>query len=140
MTTLAFDGKTLATDSLITQDGVRVGLQSKITKVRNGVLAIAGSLEDGMAAAEWLDNQDLPKPTLDAFVGLLLLDDGAVVELNEKLTPMPITPPWAGGSGWQIALTAMTLGKTAPEAVAASIKLDIFSGGDINTWTVGERS
>lgn len=142
MTTIAFDGKTLATDSQITFGDMRAGYVNKISKVIGGVFASAGNQEDDAAAVAWFNTgRKDPRPTLSALIGLFIPSDGsAPQEFNEKLVPMPIPNfPWVAGTGKRFALAAMLAGKDAAEAVKIAIQLDIYSGGDVNCYEMDKQ-
>ncbi|EJS8701418.1 hypothetical protein NFA99_004599 [Escherichia coli] len=138
MTTIAFDLKTLAADSLVTYDGMRVGNSEKIAKVIGGTLGSAGNLEDVTAAKAWF-NAGCPekRPVLTSYIGIFIPDDGSSPqEYNEKLIQMalPSNSPWVAGTGKNFAMAAMLAGKGAAEAVEIAIKLDIYSGGPVRVY------
>lgn len=138
MTTIAFDGKTLAADSLVTYDGMRVGKSEKIVKVIGGMLGSAGNSEDVTAAEAWFNaGRPEQRPILTSYIGIFIPDDGSVPqEYNERLVQMalPTNSPWVAGTGKCFAMAAMLAGKTAPEAVEIAIKLDIYSGGPVRVY------
>lgn len=143
MTTIAFDGKTLAADSLVTYDGMRVGNSEKIVKVIGGMLGSAGNSEDVTAAEAWF-NAGCPekRPVLTSYIGIFIPDDGSSPqEYNEKLIQMalPSNSPWVAGTGKNFAMAAMLAGKDAVEAVRIAIQLDIYSGGDVNCYEMDKQ-
>ncbi len=131
MTTIAYDGVTLATDSRVTSDGMVFGSVCKIITLDNGgLLASAGDICLAHAVADWLNgNTDKPqvsdKPN---YMGLLLDPKAAAMEITQDMNVFPACVPWAGGSGEAYAMTAMLCGKSAIEAVKIACKLDIYSG------------
>lgn len=142
MTTIAFDGKTLATDSLVTYDDMRAGTINKIANVVGGILATAGNQEDGLLVVQWFKaGRKETRPVLTSFVGLFIPNDGsAPQEFGEKLIPMAIPKfPWVAGTGKSFALAAMLAGKDAVEAVRIAIQLDIYSGGDVNCYEMDKQ-
>jgi len=144
MTTIAFDGKTLATDSLIGSGDMRFGYQSKLFKLNDGrVFAYAGNSAFAYAVMDWLNSnmRDDMKPTLgndDDFIGIIVGEDGAF-EVSKGLIIWPACIPWAGGSGEKIAMTAMFLRRSAVNAVKVAIKLDKHTGGEVHSVTINDK-
>ncbi len=134
MTTVAWDGKTLAADSQVTF-GNLVGSCTKVVKLSDGrLLASTGMAEDHYQVKHWLDtgglratrNEDPKQPMLDKdYSGILIDADGAwVIQANLIRWPVP-RKQWAIGSGRDFAVAAMHLGKTAAEAVAIACEFDV---------------
>lgn len=142
MTTIAYDGFTLATDSQISRNDCIDGYKNKIFQVTGGTLACAGNTECWVTAVEWFNKgqpQDA-KPTLEKFQAIYIPDDGGpAVEYFETLIPDAVFIPWAGGSGHSWALSAMKLGRDAAEAVQFAIEIDLYSGGEINSVIINTR-
>ncbi len=132
MTTIAFDGKTLATDSLMTASGVRFGTVDKIFKLNDGsVLAICGAYSLAQPLIDWLNGiAEMPGYDADETISGILIpsDESHPLEISTKYYKFRACIPWAGGSGEAIALTAMKCGKSAIEAVKIACELDIYSG------------
>lgn len=131
MTTIAWDGKTLAADRQLTASGVRYET-TKAHRLKDGSLfASCGNLENNASVLNFL-NGDSEKPVLDKdddFDGILVKPDGSAWMLNKKLHAVRIeSPRFSTGSGRDFALLAMKLGKTAREAVAIAAELDIWTG------------
>lgn len=142
MTTVAFDGKTLAADTLISQDNCRFGQADKCFRLSNGyVFAAAGATALSYQFKDWIEggmNPDsVPKLEDRPFEGILIID-GNAFELTRFGELFPACVPWAGGSGWQAAMVAMRLGKTATEAVELAASVDVYTGGPITTIKVIE--
>lgn len=139
MTTIAWDGKTLAADRQLTASGVPF-LTTKAHRLPDGSLfASCGALEGNAAVHQWLrDGGD--KPVMDKdddFDGLLIKPDGSAWMLNKKLHLIAIeSPQFATGSGRDFALAAMRMGKTAREAVEFACELDIWSGMGVTELSV----
>ena len=144
MTTIAWDGVSLCSDSLMTCDGVRVGTTKKIRALyggkagrdgllkSTGLVAVAGHASAMEVVSRWLESdcKDKPEDDLD-FTALWIKKDGTVWCIESDFNPYPMSVPCTIGSGGDIALAALTLGKTAREAVELGIKLDCISGGEI---------
>jgi hypothetical protein len=138
MTTLAWDGVTLATDSLLSSSNINFGVVSKIVKLEDGrYLASAGDYSLIPDIVIWLNGGDKPEIIPDTvYMGVLITPDKQVFEISKELKIFPCCTPWAGGSGEVIALTAMLCGKTAEEAVKLACKLDLYSGLPVKKVTI----
>jgi hypothetical protein len=138
MTTIAFDGSVLATDSQVTNSDLICGTTAKIFKLKNGALvALCGSLSLQALVAAWLDGGDRPEIQEDDNLnGIICYADGTAFEISRGLRMFPATIPWAGGSGQTVALTAMHCGKNAVEAAWMACVLDIHSGLPVQSEVV----
>ncbi|HBS5629915.1 TPA: hypothetical protein MAK11_002681 [Klebsiella pneumoniae] len=155
MTTVAWDGKTLASDTQAsTGDVVCSSTEQKIyTAPDSGwgvygerVLAIGCS---GDCGAE-MELQDLLANGLSyaseflptfSFSALAIINAGRayVISKDKGETRANISlqiEPYAIGSGGVIARTAMRCGKDAREAVAVAIEMDCYSGGSVDSLTI----
>lgn len=134
MTTVAFDGKILATDSrgigfyvhdnvkkLFEIDGVSYGFSGRHTE-------IAGVME-------WLRSGGVncDKPEIKEEIYGIEVSDKGVFYWEKNLVRIPFHTPCAIGSGAIIAMTAMLCGKTATEAVEVAKILDDGTGGDVKS-------
>lgn len=127
MTTIAWDGKTLAADTRNTSGGMPwVGI--KAYRLSDGRLfAGSGSTEDSEAAMHWLENGD-NKPTVKDF-SAILIENGECFRLEDKLVKIPVHAPFhACGSGRDYAMAAMHMGKSAREAVEFACLYDVYTG------------
>lgn len=136
LTTIAYDGTTLATDSQMSSGNLRFGKVNKIIKLKDGRrFAFAGDHALAYAVADWLNGGTKPeRADSEEHQGIIVALDGSVVEVSTELRLAPACVPWAGGSGESIALTAMHCGKTAKEAVEVACKLDKHSGLPVNVF------
>ncbi len=142
MTTIAYDGKTLCTDSLVTAGSLACGEGRKIHRLTNGaVAAVCGDWHLAHDVVQWLDgNGDKPVPHESESIGVLLIElDGSAWEYGSRLRRAPACVPWTGGSGEAVAMAAMRCGKTAREAVELACQLDVYSGGPVQEWSHGDR-
>lgn len=131
MTTVAFDGITLAVDSQMSSGHLKFGFTNKLfTLYDDRLVAFTGDSALIHQAITYL-NSDMEKPfdikDGDEMGGIVIAPNG-VFEFDKHLRMFPACVPWAGGSGETIALTAMHLGKSAVEAVEIACKLDKHSG------------
>lgn len=137
MTTIAWDGKTLAADTRATSSGMPYKAV-KLFKLADGSL-FAGSGDYGQVCSvrEWLESGG-EKPRADDFAGLLVAPDGAAFRLETALIRLPLYEPFhAIGSGRDFAMAAMHCGRSAREAVEIAALYDVFSGGEIMAIDVG---
>lgn len=139
MTTIAFDGTTLAADRKM---GNRYNVQ-KIFKVPDGYAAGCGNYDYVIEIIEWLANgsdrekmPNLPDGT-EADV-IIVSPKGRVSWLTWPfLRPQRLSETKvAYGSGSDIALGAMAAGATARQAVAIACRFDQHTGGGIDVVKV----
>ena len=134
MTTIAFDGETLAADSRFT-NGYVDDVAQKIFKLGNVYIAIAGSYSQGLLFVKWCRDRTKEKPKsteMDDFCALEIRD-GKPYEYDEHLEPIPMSIPAAIGSGAQFAMGVMKAGLDAKKAIQIAMKLDQNTGGKIKT-------
>jgi len=150
MTTIAFDGKTIASDSQSSMDGIVVSRQEQKVFTGedwtvNGRHVIAAGMSGDCGVEEevfnvmsvGLDFMSDFSPQIE-FYALLVVGENEsyfVMKPREstRASVMLQRGMFAIGSGDVIAITAMHLGKTAAEAVQIAIELDTRSGGDVVT-------
>lgn len=148
MTTMVWDGKTLASDSGLVQGGTRVGHVPKIRRrlTHSGLTVLIGIVGDyakGTAACEaWLNGEEWPEQhDLDEgadFEIVVIFGDGKVNFFDRFGNQAAGPVPYAGGSGAAFALAALKMGADAEKAVQIACELDINSYGPIQTLTQGE--
>lgn len=156
MTTIAWDGKTLASDSQAqTSDIICSTSEVKIYQPQSGerwsiygetVLAIGCAGECGierelqklMSGNLTYESQFIPSTSFTAIAviskSLAYIIGKSQGEDRAGISPQ--TEPYAIGSGDVIASTAMRCGKNAVEAVRIAIAMDPNSGGHIQAFTV----
>lgn len=132
MTTIAWDGKTLAGDS---QASMFNGSTRKVSKIVNGWLyGACGQWQDAVAVRQWIvggmDADKKPKVE-DTFHAILITQDGLNVLENKLVLLRYDRPYFAVGSGREYAMAAMLLGCDARHAVEVAAKLDTDTGGEI---------
>ena len=130
MTTIAWDGKELASDSMVYSDYIEQSPIKKIFKKDGKLFAFAGVYAESIA---FLNE------------GKKLTDESQAIEIDLKTGKaklhegsgcFDIKPPQALGSGAPFAMGAMLAGKSATEAVKIGIKLDPYSGGKVSTHKI----
>lgn len=151
MTTVAFDGVTMAADTLtINACGMRGRTLEKIWLNKFLLVGCAGDFDQ---IARWLMHLDIDTD-IDSLIrdGYPLYDkdsnDPALLVVDRltnriyRHTSGSFVPShhryFAVGSGRHFAMAAMYMGKTAKEAVAVAAHFDINTGGDIIEIGVNE--
>lgn len=145
MTTIAWDGQILAVDSNVYCNGAIVSSVQKLFVGENLICAGAGDLEQVRQAIGWMMESDpgTPKPALDPGEVELLVFDWSAKQMfmyEERLVGWKVDGPVTMGSGAKWALAAMDHGKNAIDAVKYASTRCCYTGGPVQTWTVGARS
>lgn len=136
MTTVAYDGITMAADSRTTGDYKDDHCQ-KLFRVGKAVIGVAGAYSAGLLFIRWFKDQTKPKPDLpDDFYALVARD--GIWFYDSNLIPIPTRAPTAIGSGAHLALGAMAVGATAAEAVRIARQYDESTGGRVRTLKVNQ--
>lgn len=130
MTTIAFDGKTLAGDRL---SSIFRGDVQKVFRLKDGSLfGASGAVQDACAVLRWLDDGG-EKPKVDENFHAIHVSEGRLVVYENALVPMRYSrSQFAVGSGRDFAMAAMHLGRTAREAIAVAMVFDLNTGGTID--------
>jgi hypothetical protein len=138
MTTIAYDGNILAADTQVTcQNSWVAGFANKIHKLSDGsYIAFAGNMNALPSIVDYFETGKEPE-LKDVQFELLHIDSTGIAHdyYNDMQKGFAVIP-WVGGSGAQIALSALHMGKNAIEAVELACKLDIRTGGDVNHVTI----
>lgn len=140
MTTIAFDGKTMACDTRVAGDHI-YNTDTKIYENEFAVIGVAGNAEAGIILVKD-DSILVPKHYDFDFEALVFVKD------TEKVYKVAFYKSWdcalssvirvadsfaAVGSGSPYALAAMECGYSAQGAVAVASKFDLNTGGKIIT-------
>ena len=141
MTTIAWDGKTLAADGQITRDNsiVMTTTQQKIFK-NVGVFDVLAFCGDWMPIDDFLDWALKPEdsqPPRGEYTVIFAIN--GVLHFSSMETPLSecmvlakgAVDAW--GSGAHLALGALHSGKSARQAVNLACKLDVFTGGTVRS-------
>lgn len=147
MTTLAFDGVTLASDSQVSCGGMINSKSEKklFTLIDGRHFCGCGTVRGVHMVLNWLNaGQPLPAPTWNQedgeFEGMVVNADGTnPCEIYSGGIFAPVAVPWVGGSGCRFAQAAMHLGYTAKQAVECARDLDAYTGGPIQTIKMRKR-
>lgn len=151
MTTIAWDGKTLAADRCSTAGYV----QTEVHKLYKGkwhdgqdvLIGFCGSGEFAHAIRLWLTGNLMERPKFGDYdvnkgdaVGLLVDRSGNVFKITANLHLLPFHEPfYAMGSGAEYAFGAMEAGATAETAVAIAAKRCPGTGLGVDTVKFEER-
>lgn len=145
MTTIAFDGTRLATDSQSTNCN-RYMVVRKLHIINGKILAATGDSRYSMPAVEWLTNMfnggaaaelqtkpSFPEAASFDIVVVYREGDKTVCDLyGPELCARRVLQPFiAFGSGGEFAMAAMHCGKSAMQAVAIATKYDVYSCGPV---------
>jgi len=130
MTTIAWDGKSLAADR---QTSMFRGACTKVVRLACGHLfGSSGDLRDGVSVQKWLEGGG-EKPKVSDSFHAILIEFGTLYVLEENLSRIKYDRPFfAVGSGRDFAMAAMLLGKTARDAVLIAHQLDVNTGADVD--------
>ena len=160
MTTIAFCNGVLAADSQATLGGMvrhEAGVQKIFTPADDdywevqGVRAIAYGFAGDYSKQEYITdllreglNHKTKPPAEEIDVGAIIITENGDSYMftcfptrnGQTLKVYPLPPPVAIGSGELFAIAAMGTGVGAAEAVAAAIRHDVNSGGEILIFEV----
>lgn len=141
MTTIVWDGKTLATDgkctaggTLITDKAVKLYMDCKGQVLGSDVIAyaIAGSADMHRTIKEWIrEGCPLTKDMRDDnFAVIIITKSSAYMYSDESTDLYEIEHLECLGSGRYYAHSAVILGKSSCAAVKHASALDVYSGGE----------
>ncbi|WBA79556.1 hypothetical protein [Endozoicomonas sp. GU-1] len=146
MTTIAWDGKTLASDSRMTCPYIFDGYTGKIRKITVGdeavLIGVAGGAANAGLLFEWVESGMSADafPQVSNIEAILVTGKGAFfVEDKSYLIPLESGSKHAVGSGCEYAMSAMMAGKNASKAVEIAIQLDTNSGGQVISMRLPAR-
>lgn len=147
MTTIAWDGKTLAVDSMVTSGATVTSTNEKklfLDVGRFKAIAMSGSIVQLLPLVEWIrsgENGDAPKMDDNDSV-MCVTGDGELLTFwhGYSKTGLGCHGICAGGNGWEIAMGAMDAGATAVEAVEIACERNIYTGGEVRSYTYGPDS
>lgn len=133
MTTIAWDGKTIAADKRSSYHG---NPTMKLTRMADGsICGRAGDTESTTEMIAFLDGKrGAPEKTTDEVTILRAYPDGHAEMCHNKGVLFPVNMPFfAIGSGSDYAMGAMAAGATAEQAIEIASRFDKDTGGGIDT-------
>lgn len=135
MTTVVYDGKTLAADRQVTY-GRTKQLGTKVYRLKDVVVGICGDASKAIEVVDWLSRGSPKRGVPDDVGGMSLimvsLETGECWTMTGSLSRFPCHPPVSIGSGCMAALAALHCGATAVQAVEAASNVDIYTGGGVD--------
>ena len=144
MTTVVFTAETIAWDTRMTRGSVieQSPCLDKVMVVKGRVFGFAGELGVKDAVVKWAlrGAKEKTKPHPDSTWALIeLLKDNTVrtYESNNAGSVI-LSLPVCIGSGSDFAYTALSLGKSAVEAVETAMKFDVDTGGQVLSLNTNE--
>lgn len=136
MTTIVWDGKTLAVDSQVSLNGSVSGQMCKLYVDGDMAFAMSGELQDHEAVFEYLKNPAGEPPAVSPDgLSAFFVDKGVAHACDDRLRLRRVRGKEACGSGWQWAQAAMDFGANAIEAVRYASKRDVYTGGRVRSYT-----
>lgn len=142
MTTIAFDGLTIACDGQISSCLRLTTSYKKLRQFGDLYASAAGDLDCIELFFNWVDEGLEPHdfPALNqGFEGLIAQKGSKVVyTYSHRGMMVPFKAPYAIGSGSHLALGAMMAGATAEQAIKIASKLDLYTGGRVQKHVVNE--
>lgn len=141
MTTIAWDGVTVACDSQTTGgDSTKSFDTKKMVWNKRFIYVRCGAACYSVLVSDWFlagaDYEHAPNITTEGPVGVGFCRLTGAVWLFEGPTLARIawkTKRWAIGGGASFAIGAMAAGKTPAQAVAIASKFDLYTGGKIHS-------
>lgn len=143
MTCIAWDGITLAADSMCETAGMAATV-SKIRIVRGAVLAVSGGYPAGLMLIEWFRDGADPKSfpdvqKTDDWARLVVFDETGLRHYEQQPVAMRVLDPYmAFGSGRDFAMGAMAMGADAVRAVEVAAKHCTTVGGPVRAHRLSE--
>jgi hypothetical protein len=143
MTTIVWDGKTLAADRQCTWDDLK-SVVNKLDEIQGFLFGCAGKYAYAQNMIEWYragaNPDDFPETNKgeDGVDMLVITPDREIFVYGESPYPMVFTQSEkiAIGTGKGIAYGAMAMGATAVQAVRIASKYDVNTGMGIDTLTL----
>ena len=139
MTTIAWDGKTIAADRLCSYHSNAV---DKLVRMPDG--SVCAGAGDSACVAEliaWIAGGASEKPTFppDSMTVLQVFHGFRARYFQSRCVPFPVsTTFFAIGSGADYAMGAMAMGALACDAVKIAAQFDSDTGDGIDSITLGE--
>lgn len=146
MTTIAYDGRTIAADSLACYGDERCHVPIQKIWVEGRVIyALAGSSRMLTPLMKWFkagaSPGDIPKGDSNDYAYTFLVIDDAGVRTYHHDCAYPnffYEDKIAIGSGQDYAMGALMFGASAKEAVAVAAKMSVKTGGEIQVVDIAE--
>lgn len=145
MTTIAFDGRTLASDGQVSGGYISSYKYKKIFSKNGWLIGAAGRLSECAMFIEWFEKWlhaqegreqgikvDPVEPfDREEFTALVISPERECMVFESGRDMFEVEAPFAIGSGSPFAIAAMKAGAGAKKAVEVAIDLDPYSGGEV---------
>lgn len=135
MTSIIWDGKTLAADRQITAGSIITGYSKKIDTWSKGYFAVAGAVKYVEPFRLWLEKKTRFQPAKNKFLALYSIGK-KVYYCDDDFQPYEAFVPYAIGDASDVAEALVKAGFTAREAVKELSKYCITVGGKIDVVRV----
>lgn len=132
ITTVVFDGETLASDSRTTGNYIEDNTK-KLFKQGNRLYGFCGRVTTAYLFLQWSNDRTKEKPRLDDDFEVIEIENGKPYYYDKNLVKTPTTTPCSIGSGCHLAMAAILSGKNSKQAVEIAKKLDECTGGKVQT-------
>ena len=144
MTTIAFDGKTLAVDSQGTSSGLISTLSEQKLFLDVGefkAVAFCGETGAYRRVVEWIRNGCDGDITVKGdWCAVCLKENGELIQYCDSLPYEQICDvPYANGSGFGVAMGAMKAKASAVEAIEVAKELCIYTGGKVQSFELNNE-
>lgn len=136
MTTIAWDGKILAADSLATCGTLRSKVVKIVRSASGFLCAGAGEFSAVVPWLRWVEGGLVPDDRpgeLGSKATVIIVDPrGRAHTLEGAPVRVPVLDKfWALGTGAELAMGAMAMGADAAQAVRIAAKFDVHTGGRV---------
>ena len=138
MTTIVTDGKTMAGDTQLSDEGGPLSHGRKVYKSRGTCIGIAGTYADCIRFVNWWKRGMKGNfKDIGDVSALLLSPEGKIFYFDGEAQSYLVTDKFmAIGSGAAAAMGAMHMGATPKQAVKVASKVDQYTGGKITTRSI----
>jgi ATP-dependent protease HslVU (ClpYQ) peptidase subunit len=141
VTTVAWDGKTLAADRQVSSGSAVYRATGKLHAIPGGVIGCCGSVPQIQRALNWIRaGMKGDAPELDEFGAISVIDGEVAIWDDETPIPIGAGERIAIGSGGSWAMAAMDFGKSAIEAVEYAATRDHDTGCGVDSVQPTMRS
>lgn len=137
MTTCTWDEKRLSADTRsMTGDVIDQGPCQKIFQRKGVFCAVAGDLAEAIPVVRYLLKPKGKRPKIGKGDFQILLVSASRAEYYDgEYIALPVTGPFAIGTGGDHALAAMLCGKSGPQAIRIAAQMDPHTGVDFGVRT-----
>jgi hypothetical protein len=142
MTVIATDGRTMAADGRFVSNALIVETRAvKLHRRQGRIFGFGGNQAQAEIFLEWLDGGAPAdkRPSLSEQFGAIEINENGVWIWESTCIRLRHSSPYATlGTGSEIALAALYLGKTPREAVELACTLDVWCGGEITEMSLDD--